>query len=356
MTSENRPKNILVAPLNWGLGHASRCIPIIRELLAHGFTPILASDGQALDLLNKEFPELLSFELPSYKIEYPRDGRDFKIKMLKNTPRMLNAIRAEKKLVRKWVTEFDLCGIISDNRPGVRSKKVASVYITHQLNVLTGNTTWISSKIHRYIIGKFTECWVPDFKDRPNLSGKLGHLQKHRAEIRYIGPLSRFSKVDLPPKYALAIVLSGPEPQRTMLENKLKNEVLHFNKPVVFVRGIVEKDQTISRFENVTYFNFMTSQQLQTTLNESEIILARSGYSTIMDLAALGKKCFLIPTPGQFEQQYLAEDLAAKGFAPFSAQSEFKIGLLAETAHFSGIPNIKTDFQWRNLFGLFERK
>ena len=150
------PKNILIAPLNWGLGHATRCIPIIRELQRYGFTPIIASDGIALSLLQKEFPNLTAVELPSYEIEYAKDGKDFKWKLIKNSPKMIQAIFEEKKRVKALVKQFDLKGIISDNRLGVYSKKVPSVFMTHQLNVLSGKTTWISSKLHQYFIGKFT--------------------------------------------------------------------------------------------------------------------------------------------------------------------------------------------------------
>ena len=155
---ENLKKNILVAPLNWGLGHATRCIPIINALLNHGFNPILASDGVALELLKKEFPDLTALELPSYQIEYPKNGVFFKLKIIANSPKMIDAILSEKKAVKNIILDYNIVGIISDNRLGVRSKKIPCVFITHQLNVLTGNTTWLSTKIHLYIIKKFAQC------------------------------------------------------------------------------------------------------------------------------------------------------------------------------------------------------
>ena len=238
-------KNILVAPLNWGLGHATRCIPIIRALEINGFTPILASDGNAFKMLQKEFPHLTHLELPSYKIEYPENGQDFKWKMLKSLPDLFRAILEEKQIVKQWVKEYNLIGIISDNRLGVFSKKVHSVFITHQLNVLTGSTTLISSKLHRKIIDKYHECWVPDFEDKPNLSGKLGHLKKQHPKVKYIGPLSRFEKSIVAKKYDLLVLLSGPEPQRGMLENYLREIVPEYNGKVVFVCGVMETVQKV---------------------------------------------------------------------------------------------------------------
>ena len=351
---KSQQKNILVAPLNWGLGHATRCIPVIKSLEENGYTPILASDGTALEMLRKEFPHLKRLELPSYEIEYAKNGANFKWKMLKNAPAMMEAVLAEKKIVKKWVKEHQLCGIISDNRLGVFSKKVHSVFMTHQLNVLTGNTTWLSGKLHRMIIKKFDECWVPDVDDMINLSGKLGHMENPDFDLKYIGPLSRFEKKELPQKYDLMVILSGPEPQRSILEKILQHEVSFFNGKVVFIKGIVEDEQQKYKVQNTTFYNFMTSEQLEETFNESNIVLCRSGYTTIMDLAKLGKKAFFIPTPGQYEQEYLAKKLKKDGCVPYAKQENFRIENLLEIDLYKGLPNIKTDIHWKNLFCLFE--
>ena len=346
--------NILVAPLNWGLGHSTRCIPIIRALIANDFNPILASDGVALEMLRKEFPELQSLELPSYQIEYAKNGKDFKWKLFKNSPKMIAAILEEKKIVKKWVSQYQLSGIISDNRLGVRSKKIPSVFITHQLNVLTGNTSWITSKLHQSIIKKFDECWVPDFKTKPNLTGKLGHIKNASLNINYIGPLSRLEKKELPIRYNLMVILSGPEPQRTMLEEKLKLEVLRFEGKVIFIKGIMEKEQKTEQIENITYYNFMNSVALEKAFNESEMVLCRSGYTTIMDLAKLGKKAFFIPTPGQYEQEYLARKLKRNGIYPCANQDNFRIENLFEIPFYKGLQTPENNIDWQDLFLLFE--
>lgn len=349
-------KNILVAPLNWGLGHATRCIPIIRELEKNGYTPILASDGVALQLLQKEFPHLQALELPSYEIEYAKNGADFKWKLIKNSPKMIEAIFAEKKLVKKWIAEYNLQGIISDNRLGVYSKKISSVFMTHQLNVLSGKTTWISSKLHQHFIKKFTECWIPDIQENPNLTGKLGHLKNSSLHLKYLGPLSRLEKKELPIKFDLMVILSGPEPQRTFLEEKLVKEIQSFDGKILFIKGIIESEQKTAQVENVTYYNFMTSSEIETAFNESETVLCRSGYTTVMDLAKLQKKAFFIPTPGQFEQEYLAKRLKRNGFVPYAKQDDFTIGNLLEVALYAGLPQLKKEINWKQLLVLFERE
>ncbi len=353
---ETTHPKILVAPLNWGLGHATRCIPIIEALTEQGYEPIIASDGVALHILQKEFPQLTFLELPSYQIEYAKKGAFFKWKLIKNSPKMMEAIYQERKLVKKWVKEYGISGIISDNRLGIYSKKVPSVFITHQLNVLTGNTSWITSKLHQYIIKKYDECWVPDVAKIPNLTGKLGHLENPHFKINYIGPLSRFTKKELPKKYDLLIILSGPEPQRSILELHLREEIKRYKGKVVFVRGVIEPEQKSEQTEHVTFYNFMTSVELEQTFNESEIVLCRSGYTTVMDLAKLGKKAFFIPTPGQFEQEYLAKKYKKEGIVPYAKQEKFVIENLFEIDLYRGLNTFKYDLDWKKLFLLFERE
>lgn len=349
-------KNILVAPLNWGLGHATRCIPIIHKLIEFGYTPILASDGDALGLLKTEFPNLIALELPSYHIKYAKKGQFFKWKIVLNTPKMLEAITKEKKLVKRWVKEYELIGIISDNRFGVVSKRVPSIFITHQLNVLSGNTTYLTTKIHRNWIKKFTECWVPDFKKEPNLSGKLGHLKKSKLKIKYLGALSRFEKKELEQRYDLAVILSGPEPQRSLLEEIINQELKRFDGKVIFVKGKIQSEKKSETNGTITSCNFMNAQELEQVINQSKLVLSRSGYTTIMDLVKLQKKAFFIPTPGQTEQEYLAKRLKKQGIAPYSSQGKFKIEMLNHTMVYKGFESIEFHTHWDYLFRIFVKE
>ncbi|PBI92356.1 undecaprenyldiphospho-muramoylpentapeptide beta-N- acetylglucosaminyltransferase [Flavobacterium sp. ACN2] len=349
-------KTILVAPLNWGLGHATRCIPIIKALQENNYIPIIASDGVALALLRKEFPYIQTLELPSYHIEYAKNGKNFKWKLIKNLPKMITAVLDEKKMINHWIKKHGIDGIISDNRLGVFSKKVPSVFMTHQLNVMTGNTTWFTSKCHQYFIKKYNECWVPDTNGKVNLTGDLGHLKSNELNLKYIGPLSRMKKKDTPKIYDLMIILSGPEPQRTFLDEKLQKEAANYPGKVVFVQGIVEKSQEKWQAGNVTYYNFMNSKQLEQTFNESEFVLCRSGYTTVMDLAKLGKKAFFIPTPGQYEQEYLAIKLQDENLVPYAMQDDFSIEDLSKVKSFQGLSQFENNIDWDSLFKVFEDK
>jgi len=346
-------KNILVAPLNWGLGHSTRCVPIVNKLIEFGFNPVLASDGDALELLKKEFPNLTAVELPSYQIKYAKKGKFFKWKIALNTPKMLKAVQDEKKITKKIIKEYHINGIISDNRFGVVSKKIPSVFITHQLNVLSGTTTYFTSVIHRNWIKKFKECWVPDVKKKPNLSGKLGHLKKTKLKIKYLGVLSRFEKKNSDEIYDLAVILSGPEPQRTMFEEIITEQLSGYNGNVIFVKGKIEPEQKSETIRNVTSYNFMNGSELEQAINQSKKVLSRSGYTTLMDLVKLQKKAFFVPTPGQTEQEYLAKRLKKQGIAPYATQDEFKIEMLNESELYKGFEDLSSKPNWEYLFRVF---
>lgn len=348
-----RHKRILVAPLNWGLGHATRCIPIINALLECGFEPILASDGAALDLLKKEFPNLKAFKLPSYNITYPKNNNSFKFHFLKKLPSIIKTIRHERLFISKLASIEKIDGIISDNRFGVWHTKIPSVYITHQLNVLSGNTTWISSKLHQKIIKKYTECWIPDFEFGPNLSGTLGHPKTKLKNLKYIRPLSRFEKQNIEKTIDKLVILSGPEPQRAQLEIKLLKLLKNEKEHIVFVRGIIENEQKVESFGNISKYNFMISTELEDAINSSKLVISRSGYTTIMDLAKLGKKAIFIPTPGQFEQLYLAQQLDENLITPCVFQNELNAKSLKSNSKYSGFESFESTTAYKNLFDLF---
>ncbi|MDO9136997.1 MAG: glycosyltransferase [Lutibacter sp.] len=324
-------------------------------MLKANYEPVLASDGDALLLLQKEFPLLESVELPSYNISYPKKGKNLKLKLFFQLPAIISAVRKERKIVEQLIEIDNIDGIISDNRFGVFSKKVPSVYITHQLNVLSGKTTFMTSKIHQQFIKKFDECWVPDLEGNPNFSGDLGHLKKHHLNLKYIGILSRFQPKELEIKYDLLLLLSGPEPQRTSLENKLLLELKDFNGKILMVRGVLKAASEINAPSNFHIVNYLLVNELEQAINQSNLVIARSGYSTIMDLAALGKKAFFIPTPGQFEQEYLAKMLQEKLVAPYANQDEFTAANLGDLNRYSGFERAISTVDLK-LFKLFEGK
>jgi len=328
-------KKILITPLSWGIGHATRCIPIIKELILLGFKPIIASDGDALLLLKKEFPNLQFIELPAYNIKYSKHSFLFLLYLLAQVPRLIQIIKQEKKEIANIVTSNNIEVIINDNRFGCYHPKTKNIYITHQINVLSGIFSFVTSKIHQHIIKKMSVCWVPDNK-KIRLTGKLS--QSNISHVSFIGILSRFKKPKNPVKkeYDILVLLSGIETQRAALEKILIKKLSPSNKKILFVRGVLSDKEKIKNTTHITFVNYLLQTDLQDAILSSEIVISRSGYSTIMDLAALQKKCFFIPTPNQKEQEYLAKRMEELQIAPWCKQQNFTIKKLDMVAKFNG--------------------
>ncbi|MEQ6125090.1 glycosyltransferase [Pseudotenacibaculum sp. MALMAid0570] len=344
-------KKVIVAPLDWGLGHASRCVPIIKALLQNQFSPVIASDGKALAFLRKEFPDLEVLKLPSYNVTYKKN---LKWSLFKKIPSLLKTAKEERKIINRYVNEnSNAVGIISDNRFGVYSSKIPSVYITHQLNVLSGIFTPITSCFHQRIIKRFDECWIPD-EEGSLYSGRLSK-SKRKLNQKYIGILSRFQKREVENTIDILIVLSGPEPNRSELELLLKQSFQDSEKSVVLVKGVVEEDQKEEMYRGIRVLNYMLSDELEKALNTASLVICRSGYSSIMDLVRLDKKALLIPTENQNEQEFLAEYVKEKEFFSSINEKDFSIEALDFTKEFKNKTETGRDLDSR-LFRLFQSK
>ena len=344
-----------MAPLNWGLGHAARCIPIIDALQKYGFQPVLAGDGMSLHLLRQEYPSLAFYELPSTSVEYTKKGSLLKYKLLSQAPKLLKTIALEKTAVKEIHHKENLSGIISDNRFGLRSEEIPSVYITHQLKVLSGATSLISTTLHQQLISKFDQCWVPDYSTN-ELAGDMSASIDKTGFVKYIGPLSRFKRKEMEKKWDVLAVLSGPEPQRSLLEEKLLEKLQLFSGKCLIIRGIVEDKQSSRCVGNMTIVNFMLQKELRDSIESSKLIVSRSGYSNIMDVNALEAKTFFIPTPGQFEQEYLAKYFQNRGISDYSEQDSFDLDKLNNGSGYTGFRHKKTpnkDFD-KSLFDVFK--
>ena len=336
----NQKPCILITPLNWGLGHATRCIPIINSLVESGIKVCLASDGRALSLLKEEYPGLTAYELPGYNVRYEQTGMIWNI--AKQLPKISRAILAERKAVKKIVKAKSVDVIISDNRYGCRSKQTKNIFITHQINIAIPNRRLeiISNKINHHFINLFDECWIPDFEGEESLAGKLSDTS---ADHQYIGPLSRFQYAGLKKEHDLIAVLSGPEPQRSILEKKIIEQLKELPLKSLIVQGKTEIMQRSNLSENLSLVSFLTSRDLNEAILKSELVIARSGYSTIMDLVALQKKAILIPTPGQTEQEYLAARLSAQKIFYCQEQEELDIKkALIANAGYTGFKPLRT--------------
>ncbi|MFI5163865.1 MAG: glycosyltransferase [Bacteroidia bacterium] len=327
----------MIAPLDWGLGHAARCIPIIKYLLEKKCEVVIAADGRPLDLLKKEFPLCEFVRIRGYAISYPENG-SMALKMAFQIPKIISEIKREHDLLKKIIAEKKIDAVISDNRFGLWSKDVPCVFITHQMMVKSPFGENLIHRLNKKYISKYTECWIPDHEGENNLSGDLSHKFPLLDNAKFIGALSRFNTgIVAQNKYDLLVLLSGPEPQRTIFEKKILEQLSMFDMKALIVQGITEKNERRKIFENVEMVSHLTSDELEKEILSSEIILSRPGYSTVMDLAALGKKVIFVPTPGQTEQEYLAGYFSEKKIAYSVSQKKFNLKIaLEESKRYSG--------------------
>jgi len=325
------PKKILVCPLNWGLGHATRMIPIIRVLLQTPHQIVLAGEGDSLHILREEFPQLQAVVFPSYRIRFSKRNSQV-FRMLINIPKILMSILHEHFKVKQLVKIYDIDVIISDNRFGLWNKAVYSIFVTHQIAIqMPKGCKFFEHLLYHlncWFIKHYDQCWIPDSAGATNLSGNLSHQFPAPANAKFIGILSRFEMPEVCTnifEYDIVVLLSGPEPQRSLLEKILVEQIAETEFKTLIIRGLPKQSFVKPDVRNISFVNHLRSQALSDAILKGNIVICRSGYSTIMDLVTLRKRAILIPTPGQTEQEYLARHLKNGRLYYSVSQSEFNL-------------------------------
>ena len=273
-------------------------------LQERGHEVITCGNKISYNIYKKEFSEIKHIEIQGYKPYYSKK-RSQTWALIKQIPKFIKTIYSERKIAEKISLEQNADIIISDNRFGFRSSKTLNIYLTHQLKIKGPSPLMkIVNRINRLFIKKFDHCWVPDFKN----SFLSGELSQSSLKKTFIGPLSRFKKTvgeTKKYKYKFLAIISGPEPQRSLLEEEIQNCFLKTNQYCAIINGLINKKET--SFENIPFYPHLETTAFRELLTKSEFVICRSGYSSIMDLYVLQKKVLFIPTPGQTEQEYLAK-------------------------------------------------
>lgn len=323
-------KRLLIAPLNWGLGHASRCVPVIEEFIKRNIEIILAGDGLVYDFLHQRYPLLPIINLPGQKITYQTRG-SLNLALARSLAGFLRNIVSEHEWLQDSIEKYDIGAIISDNRYGLWSNSIPSFLITHQINIRSKGL-WkfgeplAHQKIHGFL-NNFYEIWIPDVPQRPGLAGDLSHVEKSNSKYRYLGILSRFkypAPVHDHPSNDILAILSGPEPQRTIFENILLKTFENTTMRMNILRGLPSAHPTQLKSNGITLISHLQDNEFVELIVKSKNIICRSGYSSLMDLFRLQRTALLVPTPGQSEQEYLARLHATSGNFSSVAQNKFK--------------------------------
>lgn len=344
-------KNLLIAPLDWGLGHATRCVPIINCALELQIPVVLAASERSKVFLQNEFPQLETIEFEGYNIHYPKN-RNMNLSMANQAPKIFGKIEKEHRTLKKIIKNHNVGAIISDNRYGVYNKGIHSVFMTHQLNIQSEKLTFLEPiirKINHSYINKFNELWIPDFEGEENLAGKLSHPPLKTIPAYYLGALSRFSEIEKSdnsdfPK--IVVIISGPEPQRSIFEEKITQQLKKIDKTAIIVCGTPEKTDIEQISATIQRVGHLDTPILNQYIANADLIITRPGYSTLMDLSVYGKKALLIPTPGQTEQEFLAQKLSKNRQCYTVSQEEMNLMKdVPLSTSYLGLPKIKSDNQ-----------
>jgi uncharacterized protein (TIGR00661 family) len=306
------PQKVLIAPLDWGLGHTTRCISIIRYLQQKSCQIFIAANKQQTVLLRQELYNVTFLSLEGYNISYSNKKQHFARNIAFQIPGLLFSIFKEHLWLKQKQKEYQFDLVISDNRYGMYHSKILSVFITHQLGIRSG----ISKKADKIVnywnrrwIRRFDECWVPDIEGPFSLAGELSHPSIVPENVKYIGPLSRFSPSGQASAGYILVIISGPEPQRSLFEELVLDQLKTLKEKVILIRGLPGDNSLPHYAGNIEIHNHAPTAVFEKLLSNAGMVICRSGYSSIMDLVLTGKKAILIPTPGQTEQEYLADHL-----------------------------------------------
>lgn len=317
----NTTKNILICPLEWGLGHAARMIPLARKLMDRNCRIFIGSGQRHLALFRAEFNGVTLIDFAGFSPYYSKHLPQY-LAMLFRTPSLIYHIIREHYRLRQIIDDHNIDIVISDNRLGLWNKSITSVYVTHIPRIPFPRPWKIFELagilVHRWVMAKYDHCIIPDVPGNTNLSGKLSHGLKLPGNVRYTGIISRF---DIPDQNTgnfnfphNTIILSGPEPQRSIFRQKILQALNDSEITTVVLEGRPDKDMNGRKDGNFLYYSHLPASQMKELLSTSNFIVSRSGYTTIMDLVFLNRSALLVPTPGQTEQEYLAEYLAGKGW------------------------------------------
>jgi uncharacterized protein (TIGR00661 family) len=300
-----------------GLGHATRSLPIIQEFKKKNWNILVGSSGRALGFLREELPATNFISIPDYRIEYAKNSYLLP-KLVTQVPRVLKRIYQEHKLCKTIVRDFSPDIIFSDHCYGFYHGNVPSVFMTHQIYFSIPKKfmflSYFPNQFNSYFQKKYDHIFIPD---SPNegaglLSGHLSKVPRQNKKYHYIGFLSSIKKRELKEDIDLFISISGPEPQRTNLQNMILEQVKNYHGNIVIVLGKSERIEKIHESSDLTIFSHLPRRKMEHLINRAKLIVGRPGYTTLLELIELGKKALLIPTPGQTEQIYLAQRIMEK--------------------------------------------
>jgi len=354
-------KRILYGVLDWGLGHATRSIPLIEELLKAGYSVDILSNGRALMVLKKEFKsrcnyiDSISPYVPQIQSKFWMGG--FIVSLPKQAQAFIAARIASKKIIQKG--NYDL--VIADNRLDVYDRKDNSYIMTHNIRFETYFFLRPFFNFFTYLYcSRFGHVLIPDYEGENALAGRLSNNITFipKKMLIYLGIISRVKKKNVKKDIDYFITLSGPEPQRTTLENLFLSQIKSLKGKIVFSGASPEGSKVHINDKNIKFYPYLNKDQQEDFLNRSKVIITRSGYTTLMELAEIGiSKAVIIPTPGQTEQEYLGKLSEKNRWWHSADQSDINLSeIISNLKEFKGYsPSWKTEKSVKKFINIIKK-
>ncbi len=348
---------VFYAVLNMGLGHAARSLPIIKAFQKRGWEVIVGSNGRALEFLKIELPDTIFEETPGYDIQYAKNG-NLAPKLAAQFPKLLKKIHEEQVFCDRAVKKYTPDLVMSDHCYGIYHQRVLSYFLSHQihfempagLELLAPLVSKFNLKYHR----RFSRVIIPDFpsEDGGLLGGRLSRVSPIKNKYFFSGFLSSVSVLPVEKKIDLLVSISGPEPQRSIFEDIVLQQIEAVPGKKIVVLGKSESTDVQKVTKDLVIYAHVPRKKMSELLNRADLVVSRPGYSTLMELAELGKKALLVPTPGQTEQNYLADRVMKKCWYYTVKQTDLKLAAdIPKALQYAGLfkPEV-TRWSVQNIF------
>lgn len=339
---------ILFAASSWGLGHATRDLILIQALMDAGHSVTVLSTDRALKLLRGELADQCDYiDLPDIPKALGHTSASFYLKMTMALPLVFRTFRREHRFVDELCRAGKCDRIVSDSRYGVWSRDVPSYHLMHTLHQISPFRVrlveHVIESIQRGLLSGAKKVLIPD-QEENGLAGELCHdlVAFRRDQIEYLGILSSVLRMPVEQDIDYFITVSGVEPQRSILEKKVLRQARELDGRVVITLGRPDLPFSVSDDGRLAIYSFLGRRRQAEMLNRARTVVSRSGYTTLMELAELGKRALMVPAVGQSEQEYLAGLHERRGTMHSVPQSRLNLARdLRDAERYPGLSGVR---------------
>ncbi|MEK6968538.1 MAG: glycosyltransferase [Nanoarchaeota archaeon] len=328
---------------NYGLGHATRMLPVIMKLIEQGEKVTIVAKGNSLLMLKNELGDASNYELMQYEVPLKFSDKGFSMfETLKAGPSFISLISSQKKWLENFSAKEKIDRVIADGEIGYHLKNKKSFFVNNQLRLLPGSLLGDGTELLTDVFSKgFEKVIVPD-DENGTLGGLLTSKTRFydKKRLAYVGILSSIRKKNVVRNVDYFISISGPGISKEVFTRQVMEQLHLLKGKVVVALGRPDLKEIASK-GNAKIYPYLNRKQQESFLNKAKLVISRSGYTTMMELAEIDKKAFFIPTLNHPEQEYLAKFQKNSGRFHYSKQDSFNFKEdIDEAKQYPGFKNV----------------